>query len=269
MTGGGRHELPCRERPALGRPEGDGRVELVGGEAADEVGQQRAVAAQLPDGVGPAHAGEGAGVAGVVGVDPRRRLGDGLAPAGPAQPVEQEQMPGGDVVDHHAHRPALALDHGRPLPVGTGLGEGDGLLVGRLQGPGRVLHLGAHDAPPSGTTATVTSISTAPPRGSAATPMADRVWRPASPKMAKRTRLAPSTTVGWSWKSGVEATYPVTVSTRSTRSSVPRASSSTASAFRAHTSAAAAPASTPTSSPNVPVQVSFPSIRGSWPDVRA
>ncbi len=58
----------------------------------------------------------------------------------------------------------------------------------------------------SSATATTTSISTAPPRGRAATPRADRVWRPASPKTSARTRLAPSTTVGWSWKSGVEAT---------------------------------------------------------------
>ena len=45
-------------------------------------------------------------------------------------------------------------------------------------------------------TATVTSISTAPLRGSAATPMADRVWRPASPNTSARTLLAPSTTAG-------------------------------------------------------------------------
>ena len=45
-------------------------------------------------------------------------------------------------------------------------------------------------------TATVTSISTAPLRGSAATPMAERVWRPASPKTSARTLLAPSTTAG-------------------------------------------------------------------------
>ncbi len=32
--------------------------------------------------------------------------------------------------------------------------------------------------------ATTTSISTAPPRGSAATPMAERVCRPASPNMS-------------------------------------------------------------------------------------
>ena len=55
-------------------------------------------------------------------------------------------------------------------------------------------------------TATVTSISTAPRRGSAATPIAERVWRPASPKTSASTRLAPSTTVGCSWKSGAEAT---------------------------------------------------------------
>ena len=49
--------------------------------------------------------------------------------------------------------------------------------------------------------------------------MADRVWRPASPKTSKSTPLAPSTTSGCRWKSGAEATYPVTVRTRSTRSS--------------------------------------------------
>ena len=53
--------------------------------------------------------------------------------------------------------------------------------------------------------------------------MADRVCRPSSPKTACSSRLAPSTTAGCSWKSGVEATKPVTVSTRSTRSRLPRA----------------------------------------------
>ena len=63
-------------------------------------------------------------------------------------------------------------------------------------------------------TATVTSISTAPFRGRAATPMAERVWRPASPKTSARTLLAPSTTAGCWWKSGAEDTNPVTVRTR-------------------------------------------------------
>src|SRR5262249_19090993 len=44
--------------------------------------------------------------------------------------------------------------------------------------------------------ATATSISTAPPRGSAATPMAERVWRPADPNTSDSNRLAPSTTAG-------------------------------------------------------------------------
>ena len=55
-------------------------------------------------------------------------------------------------------------------------------------------------------TATVTSISTAPFRGRAATPTAERVWRPASPKTSASTRLAPSTTAGCPWKSGAEQT---------------------------------------------------------------
>ncbi len=44
--------------------------------------------------------------------------------------------------------------------------------------------------------ATSTSISTAPPRGSAATPIAERVCRPASPNTSTSNRLAPSTTAG-------------------------------------------------------------------------
>src|SRR5450755_2310059 len=117
--------------------------------------------------------------------------------------------------------------------------------------------------------ATGTSISTAPSRGNAATPTADRVWRPASPKTSANPLLAPSMTAGCSWKAGAEDTKPVTVSTREMRSSEPSAASSTASALRAHTAAAWLPCSTVTSSPRRPRQVSFPSMRGSWPEVRA
>ena len=55
-------------------------------------------------------------------------------------------------------------------------------------------------------TATVTSISTAPFRGRAETPMAERVWRPGPPKTSASTLLAPSTTAGCWWKSGADDT---------------------------------------------------------------
>ncbi len=81
-------------------------------------------------------------------------------------------------------------------------GEGDAQLLGEgRRRPRR--HTGRI---PQTLSATVTSISTAPPRGSAATPTAERVWRPASPNTSASTRLAPSTTAGCSWKSGAEAT---------------------------------------------------------------
>ena len=44
--------------------------------------------------------------------------------------------------------------------------------------------------------ATSTSISTAPPRGNAATPIAERECRPAAPNTSASSRLAPSTTAG-------------------------------------------------------------------------
>ena len=75
----------------------------------------------------------------------------------------------------------------------------------RLLGPGRG-GSSRHERRLQSLSATVTSISTAPFRGSAATPMAERVWRPASPNTSASTRLAPSTTVGCSWKSGADAT---------------------------------------------------------------
>src|SRR5439155_17036080 len=117
--------------------------------------------------------------------------------------------------------------------------------------------------------ATVSSISTAAPRGSAATPMAERVWRPASPNTSCSTRLAPSTTAGWASKPGAEATNPVTRTTRTTRSRLPSASRSTARALRAQTRAASWPPSTLTPAPSTPRHVSFPSRRGNWPEVKA
>src|SRR5689334_8762813 len=118
-------------------------------------------------------------------------------------------------------------------------------------------------------TATSTSISTAPPRGSAATPIADRECRPAAPNTAASNSLAPSTTAGCCTKPGAQATNPSTVSTRSIRSRSPSSARRTESAFSAHHRAASAPCSTLRSAPSVPGWTSAPSwLRGSCPDVR-
>ena len=79
-----------------------------------------------------------------------------------------------------------------PLPPRPALTERGGPESGQHPGQVRV----RAPVPRHPATATVTSISTAPPRGSAATPMADRVWRPASPKAWTSTSLAPSITAG-------------------------------------------------------------------------
>ena len=93
------------------------------------------------------------------------------------EPVDHLLVAQGDVMQNHAHGPVLAGHHGRPLPLGAGFDEGDGFVVGRLQLLGQSSGADVVHGPsrPPGTTATVTSISTAPPRGKAATPMADRV----------------------------------------------------------------------------------------------
>src|SRR5581483_7495507 len=118
--------------------------------------------------------------------------------------------------------------------------------------------------------ATVTSISTGPRRGSAATPIAERVWRPAAPNTSTSRRLAPSTTVGCSAKSPVQATNPVTVRTRATRSRVPSSARSSDRALRAHHAAHSTPTWVATSRPSSPVACSTPSaLRGRQPEVRA
>jgi hypothetical protein len=153
--------------------------------------------------------------------------------------------------------------YGAMVEAATELREqGAGSRVRTALGPGGA-RWSSHPGCLQSLRATVTSISTAPLRGNAATPTAERVWRPASPKTSARTLLAPSMTAGCSKKSGADDTKPVTVRTRSTRSSEPRACWSTASALRAHTAAASLPSSTVTVSPRRPRQVSFPSMRGS------
>ncbi len=105
------------------------------------------------------------------------------------------------------------FDPGRQGP-GTALAQGGRAERDQLGGHGLRLPVLARSgvvrpahgrARPSGT-ATAISISTAPPRGRAATPRADRLWRPAGPKTSKRSVLAPSTTAGCWWKAGSEAT---------------------------------------------------------------
>ena len=101
--------------------------------------------------------------------------------------------------------------------------------------------------------ATSTSISTAPPRGSAATPIAERLWRPASPNTSASSRLAPSTTAGCCAKPGArrdEAEHGEHALDAIERS--PSSARSTDSAFSAHQRAASAPCSTVRSPPSTP-----------------
>lgn len=160
---------------AVGRTEGDRHGEFLGAEAPHVLGQGGAVAAQGIHRVGPGHPGPVTGVAGVVGIDLGRRDGDVLTASGPPQPVDHQEMAHGDVVENHRDRPVLSGHQRAPLVVGAGLDEGHGLVVHRLHGDGHLLGPGLHPQVGAGDTATVTSISTAPPRGRAATPMADRV----------------------------------------------------------------------------------------------
>jgi hypothetical protein len=131
---------------------------------------------QFLDRVPRRHGGELLGMTGVVGVDIRRRHGDRLTATSQAEPLDHQSVAPGDVVHDHPHRPLLAGHHRGPLRLVERLGQSDDLIVRRLELAGdrfRVgVRLGHYEA---GTTATVTSISTAPPRGNAATPMADRV----------------------------------------------------------------------------------------------
>ena len=75
----------------------------------------------------------------------------------------------------------------------------------------------------------IASISTATPRGRAAALTAARAWRPLSPNTSTIRSEQPLTTSGWSVKSGVDATKPVSFTTRAMRSSDPAAARACAS----------------------------------------
>src|SRR5581483_5900107 len=117
--------------------------------------------------------------------------------------------------------------------------------------------------------ATVSSTSTGAPRGSAATPMAERVCRPAGPKTCSSTRLAPSATDGCSTKSSAHAMKTVMVSVRSIRSSEPIDARNSDSALSAHNPAECAASFVVSSRPTIPVAKLPVTSRGRQPDVRA
>ncbi len=98
--------------------------------------------------------------------------------------------------------------------------------------------------------ATATSISTAPPRGSAATPMAERVWRPRRPKHVGQQPAGPVDHRRLRVEARVDRRRSRSpASTRSMRSSDPSSARSTDSALSAHHRAASAPCSTDRSTP--------------------
>ena len=99
-------------------------------------------------------------------------------------------------------------------------------------------------------TATIISISTRKPSGSAATPMADRACAPRSgPKTSCTRSDAASMTRGASRKSGVHATKPSSLTMRSTLSSDPSASRVWASRLSMQSRAAARPSTVVRSAP--------------------
>src|SRR5206468_4549830 len=77
---------------------------------------------------------------------------------------------------------------------------------GHRERPHHAELLGRHDPHVAHSRATSTSISTAPPRGRAATPTADRECRPAAPKTSAMSFDAPSTTAGCASNPGALAT---------------------------------------------------------------
>ena len=92
-----------------------------------------------------------------------------------------------------------------------------------------------------------------PPRAAAlATPIAERAWRPRSPKTSTIRSEAPLMTFGWSVKSGAELTKPVSFTTRRSRSRSPsQATRSWAMRASAQVRAAAAPAATSSPGPEL------------------
>src|ERR1019366_1062604 len=91
-------------------------------------------------------------------------------------------------------------------------------------------------------TCAMASTSTGVPRGSAATPMAERACAPAAPRTSSSSCEAPSATRGCCTNSPVQPTKTVSLTSRVTASRLPAAACSCASTFRAHARAASCPA---------------------------
>jgi len=106
------------------------------------------------------------------------------------------------------HRPSL----GRPLRSEQAKRRaGRAAIGGAASGHGTTAHQVSPLAPrpsphrPYGAS-NMNSTSTGTPKGSSATPMAMRAWRPASPKTSSSTCEAPLMTFGWSVKPSAPAT---------------------------------------------------------------
>src|SRR5215472_18791634 len=116
-------------------------------------------------------------------------------------------------------------------------------------------------------TCAMASTSTGVPRGSAATPMAERTCAPAAPRTSSSSCEAPSATCGCCTKSPVQATKTVSLTSRATASRLPAAACSCASTFTAHARAASCPATRSTSAPSQPAATRRPSRVAICPEV--
>ena len=190
------------------------------------------------------------------------------APAGAAALAGQAHEVG--VVEHHRHAVGGGLEveldavarldsgaHGGEPVLGPARPVQPAMGDGPLQERGRKGHR-SRNTP---------STSTAAPRGSATTPTAERAWLPRSaPSAATISSEAPLTTRGWSKKPGAEATKPVSLTTRRSRSQSPsQAARACANSASAQALAASAPASTSMSAPSVP-RITPPASREIWPE---
>jgi multiple sugar transport system ATP-binding protein len=116
-------------------------------------------------------------------------------------------------------------------------------------------------------TCAMASTSTGVPRGSAATPMAERACAPAAPRTSSSSCEAPSATCGCCTNSPVQAMYTVSLTSRVTASRLPAAACSCASTFTAHARAASCPAARSTSAPSRPVATRCPSRTAICPEM--
>src|SRR3546814_1134870 len=116
---------------------------------------------------------------------------------------------------------------------------------------------------------TTASTSTATPAGRPAAETAARECLPLSPNTSTMRSEAPFTTFGWSVKSPVELTKPVSFTTRCPRSrSPPQAALTCAPMLMAQSLAAACPSSSGRPAPSLPWYWGLPSFLGSWTDTK-